>query len=114
LRQKGDPKELENALRLNPREMAHVNSLISIKGKYSEAFLMCEDRHQVVRIVASPLEYWIATTDPADLEVVMDLKSKHNELSELEILKLAASQYPQGASVTVSKTNNERDKGVEM
>ena len=52
---------------------------------------MCEEDRQLVRIEATPLEYWLATTDPSDIKILAELSKNHPELSELDILKLAAN-----------------------
>ncbi len=104
LRQKGDQEELKNVLQLNVREMDLVSSLTSIKGQYSESFLMMEDKRQVVRIQATPLEYWLATTDPSDLIEIERAKRARPEASDQEVLENLASLYPKGSSQpTVSR-----------
>lgn len=99
LRQKGaDQESLKTALMLNDREMEQISSLSSKKGYFSEAFLMAENKRQVVRIDSTPLEYWLFTTDPADLAIMADIKIKNPALSDLDILRLAATNYHQGAA----------------
>lgn len=91
LRQRGsNPENLKAALGLNTREMDLVDSLRSEKGKHAEALLMAEDRRQVVRIEATPLEYWQATTDPQDIAKLNLLKEKNPGLTDLEIFRLAS------------------------
>ncbi len=104
MKQKGANLEnLKNALQLNDKELSLVTSLRSEKGAYSEAFLMCEDKRGVVRIEAIPLEYWLFTTDPKDLSLLNELKTKNKNLSDFELLKLAAKVYPKGASQILDK-----------
>jgi len=99
LRQKGsDQNVLKDVLRLNEREMNHVSMLQSDKGRFSEAFLIADDLRQVLRIQSTPLEYWLATTDPADLEVIASLRNEFPERSDLDLLKAAAEKYPLGAT----------------
>jgi len=104
LRQKGaDPDSLKRALQLNDREMELIQRLHSEKGKYSEAFLMAEDRRQLVRIEPTPLEYWLVTTDPKDLSLMKEESDRHPGLEGLEFFKHLAAKAPFGASnVTVS------------
>lgn len=93
LRQRGaDQESLQSSLSLNEREMSLISSLRSEKGRFSEALLMAEDKRQVVRIESTPLEYWLATTDPQDIEVINNLKVKHPTLNDYEILKFAAQR----------------------
>jgi conjugal transfer ATP-binding protein TraC len=90
LRQKGSNSEnLKSALSLNIREINLIGSLRSEHGKYSEAYLMAEDRRQVVRIEATPLEYWQSTTAPRDIARLNDLKAKNPHLTDIEIYRLA-------------------------
>ncbi len=87
----GGVSELREELKLNEKEIRLISNLRSIKGHYSEAFLICDDQRQVVQISATPLEYWLATTDPADMQVLKDLKEQNPNLSDLELLLKAAS-----------------------
>lgn len=99
LRQKGsDQNVLKEVLRLNDREMGHIATLRSEKGNLSEALLIADDLRQVVRIESTPLEYWLATTDPADIAVINDIRQSNQEMSDLDLLKLAAEKFPLGAA----------------
>lgn len=99
LKQKGANQEsLKTALQLNDREMTLISSLGSEKGKYSEAFLMADDKRQVVRIESTPLEYWLFTTDPGDIGLIDRTKQENPSLSDIECLKRLARLYPEGAS----------------
>lgn len=86
----GGVSELREELKLNEKEIGLIGNLRSIKGQYSEAFLICDEQRQVVRISATPLEYWLATTDPADMQTLKNLKEQNYELSDIEILQLAS------------------------
>jgi conjugal transfer ATP-binding protein TraC len=97
LRQKGaDQERLREVLSLNESESALVASLHQERGVYSEAFLMCEDQRTVVAIESTPLEYWLATTDPRDLGHMDSEKAKNVGLSNLDLLKRLALNYPRG------------------
>lgn len=99
LKQKGANQEsLKSALQLNDREMSLVSSLTSEKGFFSEAFLMAEDKRQVVRIESTPLEYWLFTTDPGDIALIEKTKRESPEVSDIDVLKRLAKMYPAGAS----------------
>lgn len=99
LRQKGaEPDSLKRALQLNDREMELINGLHSEKGKYSDAFLMAEDRRQLVRIESTPLEYWLVTTDPKDLSLMKEESARNPSLTGLDLLKHLAVKAPLGAS----------------
>lgn len=99
LKQKGANQEnLKSALQLNDREMSLISSLGSEKGKFSEAFLMADDKRQVVRIESTPLEYWLFTTDPADISLIEGTRQKNPDLTDIDLLKRLARSYPEGAS----------------
>ncbi len=97
LKQKGsDFDRLKEVLNLNPNEISLIQSLNQERGVYSEAFLMAEDNKSVVLIESSPLEYWLATTDGRDLGKIQDYKKHFPELTELNLLKKLAHDYPIG------------------
>lgn len=98
LKQKGaDQESLKTSLQLNDREMGLVASLASEKGKFSEGFLMADDKRQVVRIESTPMEYWLFTTDPGDLVLIERTKNTHPELSDVQLLRFLANSYPEGS-----------------
>lgn len=99
LKQKGaDQERLKSVLSLNENEADLIVSLHQERGSYSEAFLMAEDHRAVVAIESTPLEYWLATTDPRDLGKIEVEKSKHPSYSNLEILKKLSSLHPKGVA----------------
>lgn len=96
LMQKGaDRKRLQEVLQLNENEMTLVSSLSQKRGEYSEAFLMAQDNKSVVSIESTPLEYWIATTDPRDLGALENELTGSQE-SNLAVLKKMAQRFPHG------------------
>jgi conjugal transfer ATP-binding protein TraC len=97
LKQPGaDFKRLSEVLRLNEREMGLVQSLAQIKGQYSEAFLICEDKRAVVSVESTPIEYWLATTDPKDFAL---LKREETATAKrgLGLVQHLAEKFPMGA-----------------
>ncbi len=97
LMQKGaDQARLREVLQLNENEMALIASLHQMRGSYSQAFLMAEEKHSVVAIEPTPFEYWIATTDPRDLAVI-DQKTKESpEVTSIDLLRSLSNEYPKG------------------
>jgi len=97
LMQKGaDQARLKEVLQLNDNEAQLITTLYQERGVYSEAFLMAGDQRSVVAIESTPLEYWIATTDPRDLSKFEEELNKSSNHSQLEVLKELARAYPQG------------------
>jgi hypothetical protein len=59
---------------------------------------MAEDQRAVVAIESTPLEYWLATTDPRDLGKIESEKVKAPMLTNLEVLKSLADTCPRGVA----------------
>ena len=103
LKQTGDKlAPLKETLLLNERETDLVGSVKSEKGLFSEAFLIAGDEKQVVKIESTPIEYWLATTDPDDLKVFEETRGVKPELSQVALLEFLARKFPNGASVPPS------------
>jgi len=99
MQNQSDFAKMKEALGLNDNEVALIQSLRQEKGEFSEAFLVAgADRRTVAVIEPTPLELWIATTDPRDLSAIEALRMKEPTLSKIEILKILAKQYPNGIS----------------
>lgn len=99
LRQKGaDQSRLKEVLSLNDNELALLASLRQEKGFYSEAFLIAEDQRSVVVVESTPLEYWLATTDPRDLAEFEKARDERPQGSDLELLRELSIRFPQGVS----------------
>ena len=99
MQSQSDFTKMREALGLNDNEVSLIQSLHQEKGKYSEAFLLAgPDRRTVVVIEPTPLELWIATTDPKDLTLIEKTKYENPSLTQLEILKLLAESCPAGVS----------------
>lgn len=99
LQNQSDFSKSRDALGLNENEVALIQSLRQEKGEYSEAFLVAgPERHVVAVIEPTPLELWIATTDPRDLAKIEEAKQAMPNLSQLGILKQLAEKFPKGVS----------------
>lgn len=104
LKQPGaDFKRLAEVLRLNEREVALVQSLSQIKGQYSEALLICEDKKAVVSVESTPIEYWLATTDPKDF-ALMKREESATRKKDIELIQYLAEKYPTGATAAQALT----------
>lgn len=97
MQNQSDFTKMKEALGLNDNEIALISSLHQKKGKFSEAFLiLSQERRTVAVIESTPLELWIATTDPRDLSAIESAKKENPELSQLEVLTLLSQKYPNG------------------
>ncbi len=83
---------------LNPREADVFRGLEMRRGEFTEALVLHGDHHFLARVVLSPLEYWIATSHPADHKLEAELRQAQPHLSRLDLLRLLAARYPRGAS----------------
>lgn len=101
MQNQSDFTKMKEALGLNDNEVELIQSLHQEKGQFSEAFLLAgPERRTIAVIEPTPLELWIATTDPRDLSAIEDLKKKEPNLSQIEILKMLSEQYPRGISAS--------------
>lgn len=103
----GNIPSLKEILLLNERETKLVESVTSKKGYFSEAFLVAGDEKQVVVVESTPLEYWLATTDPQDLKVFEEIQRESPDLKDSDLLELLSRKYPRGASAPETLTKLE-------
>ena len=94
----GNLASLKEILSLNEREMKLIEGVTSRKGYFSDAFLIAGDDKQVVVVESTPLEYWLATTDPMDLKAFQQMRAKWPQLPDLGLLEELSTQYPRGVS----------------
>jgi hypothetical protein len=93
LKQSLRAERLQALLNLNSREIEIVENLRSVKGLYSEFFMINGDKKRFLRLEPTPEDYWIATTNPQDLEFINKFKSIHPELNELQVCSRIAKLY---------------------
>ncbi|NBU22196.1 hypothetical protein EBS43_12425, partial [bacterium] len=97
LMQRGDLDPIRKTLKLNDQEMALISSLKQQKGNYSEAFLMANENRCVIRVVPTPLEYWVSTSDPNDQSLLLQAQERFKDQDLPSILIWLATHYPQGS-----------------
>lgn len=101
LMQKGaDQNRLKEVLQLNDAEMRLIASLHQERGTYSEAFLIADSDRSVVALEPTPLEYWIATTDPRDLAKLEECLRKEPQTSQFLLLKELSKKHPRGVAAS--------------
>lgn len=87
---------ISRILSLNEIEKQVVSLLDQKKGYYSEVFLkQMGIGASKVTVMPSPMEYWMATTDPNDNREMSEMLKKH-KLEEA--LKILAREYPHGTA----------------
>ncbi len=97
LMQKGaNQKRLAEVLQLNETEASLVASLYQERGEFSEAFLITGDHRSVVAVEPTPMEYWIATTDPRDIDQFERLCASQPDLSLSKVIESLSESMPFG------------------
>lgn len=88
--------ELLKQFDFNDSQVSEIKSLISKPGYFSELFVKFGENGAVLRLEPTPLEYWIATTDPEDLKAEALAREKNPALRPLALLQDLARQFPKG------------------
>jgi hypothetical protein len=92
--------EVARVFGLNERELEVFRGLEKRHGEYSEVLVCAGARRTVARVVLTPLEYWMATTDPRDLAALGALSRRLAGASQAEILEVCASRWPRGVAMS--------------
>ena len=101
MQSQNDFTRMKESLGLNDNETQLIQSLRQQKGEYSEVFIVAgQERHTVGVVEPTPLELWIATTDPRDLAALERTKKEKPEFSLLECLRFLSEKYPKGISAS--------------
>jgi len=95
--QRGDLEPTRKILKMNDQEMALISSLRQAKGKYSEAFMIANEAKSVIRVIPTPIEYWLATSDATDNALMENARKRFPAKSLPEILHYLATHYPNGS-----------------
>lgn len=99
LRQSADfnADKIQSVLKLNDSEKMLIANLRQKKGHFSDIFLKISGvGSSKVSLVPSPIEYWMATTDPNDSKLFFDTVSRGANINEA--LESLAYEYPNGVS----------------
>ncbi len=103
LRHRSGHKDIAEVFHLNDREQYVFERLEMRRGEFSEILILAGREHHVVaRVTLTPLEYWIATTHPADTRYLAQIRADNPQHSLLESLRLCADTHPRGVSATPS------------
>ena len=86
------------AFGLNENEILAARELEVRPGHYSEVFIKFDDHGVIAKVEPDPLEYWIATTDPADLAEETKLRITEPRKTDFEVFETLARKFPGGAS----------------
>jgi TraG P-loop domain len=98
--QPGDVSALVNHLYLNPVAVGQVKELgAPRKGRSAEVLLVIGEKAettQTIRIVPTPLSYWICTTFPRERKYRTWFLEQHDDRPLLERYQELARKFPQG------------------
>lgn len=85
-------QQVFRALNVTAREAELIHQLGQVKGEYSEA-LVTGSSSFVARVRPCPLEYWVATSDPADCN---EFEKEYGGEPTWETLENLARKWPKG------------------
>ena len=98
--QPGDMSVLENQLHLNEVALAAIKRFTSPqKGRYAEMLLVIGEKSettQTVRLVPTPIDYWICTTYPRERAYRAWCLRRNPDQPLLECYEELARKFPQG------------------
>ncbi|MEM4134423.1 MAG: TraC family protein [Candidatus Micrarchaeia archaeon] len=69
---------MKETLSIEDTEMDILKTIKTQKGKYSEVYVKLEEKKGVIRLIPSPFEYWLFTTDPKDLQKIKEIQQLYN------------------------------------
>ena len=95
LRLKKGHEELAS-LGFNENQIRAVRELEVRPGRYSEIFILFDQKSVLAKLEPSSLEYWIATTDPTDLAEEKRVQNEYSDDSSIALLERLAKKYPNG------------------
>lgn len=98
IQNQSNTEPLRKHLGLNENEVDLVQSLSQKKGVYSECYLISGTQRRTLAVIEpTPIELWLATTDPKDLRIIDQRKRENPEKSAFEVLRDLAREFPLGA-----------------
>ncbi|SNS40365.1 Type IV secretory pathway, VirB4 component [Granulicella rosea] len=102
-KQPGDMTALRDHLHLNETALNQIKTFAHPKKGYSAEFLIAvgekaESTH-AIRVVPSPVDYWITTTYARERHYRRWWLHQHRQLSKLEAYEQLAARYPRGLAM---------------
>jgi len=92
-----DSTAIATHLGLNNNELALIGELRQKQGHYSQAYLVSGPQNRsIVTIEPSPLELWIATTNPKDLKLIEEKRAENPSKTQFEVLCELSEEFPHG------------------
>ena len=88
---------LKERLSLPSGILGALKTITTIKGKYSEAFVMTDSCTGIIRLIPDPFLYWAANSEPRNNEYLLS-KAKGCQGDLIKAINLCAKEYPYGLS----------------
>ena len=86
---------LKDKLSLNEGTIKALKTLETVKGKFSEGFVMTDSACGVIRLVPDPFLYWAANSEPRNNEYLFK-QAETCGGNLIEAVKICAKEYPYG------------------
>lgn len=95
---KQDPQAVESLKTfagMTDKEAETLRSVVTVKGKYSEALVLTDSSRGVIRLVPNPFLYWIATSDAKDNGYLGNKLIEHKG-KFVDAIDACIKEYPYG------------------
>ncbi len=86
---------LKSRLSLSDAVLKTLKSVETVKGKYSEAFVMTDSCNGIIRLIPDPFLYWAANSEPRNNEYLFK-KAQEYGGNLLEAINQCAREHPYG------------------
>ncbi len=86
---------LKDKLALKEEVIKALKTIETVKGKFSEAFVMTDSCSGVIRLVPSPFLYWVANSEPRNNEYLAN-QTEYCQGNLMEAIKKCAQEHPYG------------------
>ncbi|MBF0490933.1 MAG: hypothetical protein HQL15_10080 [Candidatus Omnitrophica bacterium] len=88
---------LKDRLSLPSGILKALKTVETVKGKYSEAFVITDSCRGVIRLIPDPFLYWAANSEPRNNEYLFN-KAKDCQGDLVQAIHQCAKEYPYGVS----------------
>jgi conjugal transfer ATP-binding protein TraC len=86
---------LKDRLSLPAGILEALKTVETVKGKYSEAFIITDSCSGIIRLIPDPFLYWSANSEPRNNEY-LQAKAKECQGNLIEAIHHCAQEYPYG------------------
>ena len=86
---------LKDRLSLPAGVVGALKTVETVKGKYSEAFVITDSCSGIIRLIPDPFLYWAANSEPINNEHLLN-KAKEHEGNLVQAINACVKEYPYG------------------